>query len=155
MAPKDPKIEILKSIPLFSGLAGGELERIARLLDEVDVPAGKVLMRQGELGAEMFIVVSGRFTIERDGRTIAERGPGDSLGEMALLSEGPRTATVTADKGDAGIKIVSSKLTVVAHGLTGIPKEQFAEVAREADGKCPVSNAYRGSLQIEVDAKAV
>lgn len=96
MAPKDPKIEILKSIPLFSGLAGGELERIARLLDEVDVPAGKVLMRQGELGAEMFIVVSGRFTIERDGRTIAERGPGDSLGEIALLSEGPRTATVTA-----------------------------------------------------------
>jgi lipoyl-dependent peroxiredoxin len=65
------------------------------------------------------------------------------------------TATVTADKGDAGIKIMSSKLTVVAHGLTGIPKEQFAEVAREAEGKCPVSNAYRGSMQIELDAKAV
>ena len=65
------------------------------------------------------------------------------------------TATVTADKGDAGIKILSSKITVVAHGLTGIPKEQFAEVAREAEGKCPVSNAYRGALQIELDAKAV
>src|SRR5437899_6490678 len=65
------------------------------------------------------------------------------------------TATVTADKGDAGIKILSSKLTVVAHGLQGIPKEQFAEVAREAEGKCPVSNAYRGSMQIELDAKAV
>jgi osmotically inducible protein OsmC len=65
------------------------------------------------------------------------------------------TATVTADKGDAGIKIMSSKLTVVAHGLTGIPKEQFAEVAREAEGKCPVSNAYRGGLQIELDAKAI
>ena len=65
------------------------------------------------------------------------------------------TATVTADKGDAGIKIMSSKLTVVAHCLTGIPKEQFAEVAREAEGKCPVSNAYRGSLQIDLDAKAV
>jgi osmotically inducible protein OsmC len=65
------------------------------------------------------------------------------------------TATVTADKGDAGIKILSSKLTVVAHGLQGIPKEQFAEVAREAEGKCPVSNAYRGSLSIELDAKAV
>ena len=65
------------------------------------------------------------------------------------------TATVTADKGDAGIKIMSSKLTVVAHGLSGIPKEQFAEVAREAEGKCPVSNAYRGSLQIELEAKAV
>ena len=65
------------------------------------------------------------------------------------------TATVTADKGDAGIKIMSSKLTVVAHGLTGIPKEQFAEVAREAEGKCPVSNAYRASMQIELDTKAV
>jgi osmotically inducible protein OsmC len=65
------------------------------------------------------------------------------------------TATVTADKGEAGIKITNSKLTVVAHGLTGIPKEQFAEVAREAEGKCPVSNALRGALQIDVDAKAV
>jgi len=63
------------------------------------------------------------------------------------------TATVTADKGDAGIKILSSKLSVTAHGLTGIPKDQFADVAREAEGKCPVSNALRGSLQIDVDAK--
>jgi osmotically inducible protein OsmC len=65
------------------------------------------------------------------------------------------TATVSADKGDAGIKITTSKLTVVAHGLAGIPKEQFAEVAKEAEGKCPVSNALRGSLTIELDAKAV
>jgi osmotically inducible protein OsmC len=65
------------------------------------------------------------------------------------------SATVTADKGDAGIRIVSSKLTVVAHGLTGISKEDFPAVAAEAEGKCPVSNAYRGSMQIELDAKAV
>ena len=65
------------------------------------------------------------------------------------------TATVTADKGDAGITITTSKLTVVAHGLTGISKEQFPEVAAEAEGKCPVSNAYRGSMKIELDAKAV
>ena len=64
------------------------------------------------------------------------------------------TATVSADKGDAGIKITTSKLTVVAHGLAGIPKEQFAEVAKEAEGKCPVSNALRGSLTIELDARA-
>jgi osmotically inducible protein OsmC len=65
------------------------------------------------------------------------------------------TATVTADKGEAGIKITTSKLTVVAHGLTGIPTEQFADVAKEAESKCPVSNALRGSLAIELDAKAV
>jgi osmotically inducible protein OsmC len=65
------------------------------------------------------------------------------------------TATVSADKGDAGIKITTSKLSVTAHGLTGIPKEQFADVAKEAEGKCPVSNALRGALAIELDAKAV
>jgi osmotically inducible protein OsmC len=65
------------------------------------------------------------------------------------------TATVTADKGDAGIKIMTSKLTVVAHGLTGIPKEQFPEIASAAEGGCPVSNALRGSLTIELDARAV
>ena len=63
------------------------------------------------------------------------------------------TAKVTADKGDAGIKIVSSHLSVVAHGLKGMDASQFAEVAREAEGKCPVSNAYRGSMQITVDAR--
>jgi len=65
------------------------------------------------------------------------------------------TATVTADKGDAGITITTSKLSVTAHGLTGIPKEQFADIAREAESKCPVSNAYRGSMKIELEAKAV
>jgi osmotically inducible protein OsmC len=61
------------------------------------------------------------------------------------------TCTVTADKGDAGIKIVSSKLVVVAEGLTGIDAKDFASVAREAEGKCPVSNALRGSLAIELE----
>jgi osmotically inducible protein OsmC len=63
------------------------------------------------------------------------------------------TATVVADRGDAGIKIQSSKLTVTAHGLKGLDAAQFADVAREAEGKCPVSNAYRGSLQITLDAR--
>ena len=64
------------------------------------------------------------------------------------------TATVTADKGDAGIKLTTSRLKVVAEGLKGIEKSQFADVAREAEGKCPISNALRGNLQIEVDAEA-
>jgi osmotically inducible protein OsmC len=64
------------------------------------------------------------------------------------------TATVTADKGDAGIKIMSSALKVVAEGLEGIEKSQFADVAREAEGRCPVSNAYRGTMTITVEAEA-
>ena len=63
------------------------------------------------------------------------------------------TATVTADKGEAGIKVLSSNLKVVAEGLQGIEKSQFAEVAKEAEGKCPISNALRGSLKIELETE--
>ena len=63
------------------------------------------------------------------------------------------TATVTADKGEAGIKVMSSKLKVVAEGLQGIDKSQFADVAREAEGRCPISNALRGSLTIELETE--
>jgi osmotically inducible protein OsmC len=63
------------------------------------------------------------------------------------------TATVVADKTDAGIKITTSKLKVVAEGLQGIDKGQFAEVAKEAESKCPVSNALRGSLKIELETE--
>ena len=62
-------------------------------------------------------------------------------------------ATVTADKGDAGIKIASSKLNVTVYGLKGLDASQFADVAKEADRGCPVSNAYRGTMEITVDAK--
>lgn len=62
------------------------------------------------------------------------------------------TATVTADKGETGIKIVSSKLQVVAEGLQGIQRNDFAQVARDAEKACPVSNALR-ALQIEVESE--
>ena len=72
---------------------------------------------------------------------------GGSIGKTQV------TATVTADKGEAGIKVLSSKLKVVAEGLQGIEKSQFADVAREAEGKCPISNALRGSLTIELETE--
>ena len=62
------------------------------------------------------------------------------------------TATVTADKGDAGIKLVTSKLTVVAEGLDGMSAADFVTTAKEAEGRCPISNALRGNLAIEVTA---
>ena len=62
-------------------------------------------------------------------------------------------ATITADRGEAGIKIMSSALTVTAYGLKGLDAAQFVEAAKEAEGRCPVSNAYRGTMQITVEAK--
>jgi osmotically inducible protein OsmC len=64
-------------------------------------------------------------------------------------------ATVTADKGDAGITIVSSALEVTAYGLKGADAAKFTEIAKVAEGRCPVSNAYRGTMQITVETKVV
>ena len=63
------------------------------------------------------------------------------------------SATILADKGDAGITVTTSKLKVVAEGLQGIEKSQFGEVAQEAEKACPISNALRGSLQIELETE--
>ena len=92
---RDEKLELLRTVPLFAGLSNRELRRIGELADEVDLPSGRVLMRQGESGSEMLIVIDGSARIERDGQVIAESGAGEVLGEIALLDGGPRTATVT------------------------------------------------------------
>src|SRR6476661_3812047 len=61
------------------------------------------------------------------------------------------SATVTADKSESGIKLLSSKLKVTAEGLQGVDKAQFVEIAREAESKCPISNALRGTMQVDVE----
>ena len=107
MAPKDQKLELLARVPLFGGVRGRDLQEIGMLADEVDVPAGQVLMRQGDRAGEFFIVVDGSLVVEQDGRRIATLGPGDFAGEIGLVDEGPRTATVTAD--------TPARLLVVGH----------------------------------------
>jgi CRP/FNR family cyclic AMP-dependent transcriptional regulator len=92
---RDEKLDLLRGVPLLGGLSNHELERVAALADIVDLPPERVLMSQGELGREMFVLVSGSARIERDGQALGERGPGEVLGEIALLDGGPRTATVT------------------------------------------------------------
>lgn len=72
---------------------------------------------------------------------------GGSIGKTTV------TATVTADKGDTGIKLTTSKIKVVAEGLQGIEASQFADVAKQAEGGCPISNALRGSLTIELETE--
>ena len=64
------------------------------------------------------------------------------------------SATVGADLGESGLKIQSSRLVVVAEGLEGLPADKFTEIAREAEGRCPVSNALRANLKIELQASA-
>ncbi len=92
---RDEKLELLATVPLFVGLKPAQLERVGQLVDEVDLPAGRVLMRQGEHGGELFVIVSGAADVERDGAALPTCGPGTVLGEIALIDGGARTATVT------------------------------------------------------------
>jgi CRP-like cAMP-binding protein len=86
----------LKAVPFFSGMSKNELAAVAQQTDEVDVAAGKVLTREGDFGEEFFLIDAGTAQVTRGGEPIAELGPGDFFGEMALLGEDRRNATVTA-----------------------------------------------------------
>lgn len=86
----------LSRVPLFAGLAKRHLGVASQLSTELEVPAGCVLARQGAAGAEFFIVLQGLVDVVRHDQLVVTRGPGSSLGEIALLGARPRTATLVA-----------------------------------------------------------
>ena len=90
----DTKLDILRRLPVFAGASTNELRQIASRVDEIDVPAGYTLTREGDRGREFVVLVEGSATVESDGRVIATLGDGDFLGEIALLLYTQRTATV-------------------------------------------------------------
>ncbi len=89
-------LDRLKEVPFFASLKKKDLSVIAKHTDEIDVPAGKVLAREGDIGHEFFVIEEGTAEVTRGGQKVAELGAGDFFGEIALLEEDRRTATVTA-----------------------------------------------------------
>ena len=92
----DTKVEALRRAPLFAGLSSKELAELARHSEDVEVPAGKVLAREGDIGHEFFVVVEGQAEFSRGGQPIEMHQPGDFFGEISLLENTRRMATVTA-----------------------------------------------------------
>lgn len=92
----DTKAAALGACPFFAGLSRGELLQLAKLTEDLEVGEGKVLTREGQSGSEFFVIIEGEVSVVKDGEEIRALGPGDFFGEIALLEDTPRTATVTA-----------------------------------------------------------
>ena len=96
MLRRNEKVEVIKRVPLFAGCSKGELEQIAQIADEIDLAEGKEMTREGSRGREFFVLLEGDADVTKGGSSINKLGPGDFFGEIALISDSPRTATVTA-----------------------------------------------------------
>jgi CRP-like cAMP-binding protein len=94
MLRKNTKLDLLKQVPLFGDLSKRELESLASIADELDLPEGRELTREGERGSEFIVIAEGSADVRRRGRTINKLSSGDFLGEIALVTGTPRTATV-------------------------------------------------------------
>jgi len=90
------KIALLEKVPLFSSLSRRQLQDVARLADEIDVPPGKRLATAGESGHELLVIIEGSAVVKAPRGRVVRLGPGEFFGEMSLLDGGPRSATVDA-----------------------------------------------------------
>lgn len=116
---KDPKLDRLHAVPLFSGCDKKELERLSAAIDTIDVAAGKTLIRQGAITHEAFVIENGEADVAIDGTHVATIPSGEMIGEIGLLTRLPASATVTA----------KTDMTVLV-----IPHQRFASVADDTPG---------------------
>jgi len=105
---KDAKVELLKAVPLFSKLDKKGLQEVAQIADELDLPAGKEMAKEGDRGREFFVLLNGEAEVTRAGRRINTMKEGDFFGEIALVTKMPRTATVTATS-DVDVLVITER----------------------------------------------
>ena len=126
----------LRDVPFFSGLSKRELATVAQQIDEVEVDAGAVLATEGDFGHEFFVIMDGTAEVLRGDAPIAELGPGEFFGEMALLDEDRRTATVTATTPMSLLVMTRSSFRTLDRTM---PKVHAAIAQAIAERRQPVS----------------
>lgn len=128
MLRKNAKIELLKRVPLFERCSRRELGQIAMLADELDLPSARDLTREGAVGFEFIILLEGEADVVRGVRVVNQLGPGDFVGEIALVSGKPRTATVKT-RGPARVLVITaSGFRTLMHDVPSIKDKVLAAV---------------------------
>ena len=137
MFSKKQHLDSLSKVALFSACSKKELERVARAGDEITMTAGTIIIDQGQTGREAFVILDGDVTVKRNNRKVATLGPGSVVGEMSLLDNGPRTATVLCDTECTLLVIdqrrfrgVVSDIPAIAHKLLGSLAGRIRELDR-------------------------
>ncbi len=120
----------LNRIWLFSGCSKTELRKIQRLLEEVTVPSGTLLVQEGEEGYLFFVVVSGTAAVARRRRTIATLGPGDFFGELSLIDRAPRSASVTCTTDMSMLVIRQRDFQTILKSSPRITRKLLASMSR-------------------------
>ena len=123
---------------MFSGCSSSELRKIRGSLDQVTVPAGKVLVEEGRIGTEFFLIVSGTAAVTREGKKVATLGAGSYFGELALLDRKPRSASVVSET-DMDLLVLSQRqFNSLLESVPTISRKMLAAMAnrlREADAR--------------------
>lgn len=134
----DRKLEHLGNVKMFSSLNKKELGLVARAADVVRIKPGTVIVTEGSSGHEFYLILSGHASVKRGRRKVADLGPGNYFGEMALLDRGPRSATIVADDevevaviGQREFMGILDEVPPVAHKLL----VSMAARLRDADSK--------------------
>jgi CRP-like cAMP-binding protein len=131
---RNEKVDIIRGVPLFTNCSRAELAEVTKIADEIDVPEGKELMREGDRGREFFVLLDGNATVQQGGRKVNSLGPGDFFGEIALVSRSPRTATVTTTTPARLLVITASSFKSL---LEHQPKIQLRVLEALADRLAP------------------
>jgi CRP-like cAMP-binding protein len=127
---RNPKVEQLRKIPLFADCSKRELAGLATLVDELELPEGQTLAREGERGKEFLVLADGIADVASGGEVVNRLGPGDFFGEISLGTGEPRTATVTTRSPSRLLIFSAPAFRSLLHDAPGIRSRVLAATAR-------------------------
>lgn len=130
MLRKKERLSYLKAVPVLAALNDKELALVDRLAERLDVAAGSDLMRQGQLGHEFYVLLTGKAEVLRDGMSLAVLGPGDHVGELALLDPQPRTATVTVTEDATVLELTQREFWQLLEDVPVVARKVLQGLAR-------------------------